>query len=75
MQSVRNKENPTDESTTCRFCGFFDPNFDEDALFMHFYKECPMVKFSNLIKFIIVNNMFQMQTDHRDIFSQLSSEK
>ena len=41
-------KNVTDESTTCRFCGFFNPDFDEDALFMHFYKECPMVIFFEL---------------------------
>lgn len=32
-----------DNASTCNLCGVFDPNFDEDSLLMHFYKDCPMV--------------------------------
>jgi hypothetical protein len=46
MKNKKNVDENLDadgDSTTCRFCGYFDPNFDENTYFMHLYKECPMV--------------------------------
>jgi hypothetical protein len=38
-----NKLNQGNEAS-CHLCGAFDPNFDEETILMHYYKECPMVK-------------------------------
>ena len=40
MNSINKGEN----EASCGFCGFFDPNFDENSLYMHCFKECPMVR-------------------------------
>jgi hypothetical protein len=37
------KKQPGQEESSCHLCGAFDPNFDEDTIMMHYYKECPMV--------------------------------
>jgi hypothetical protein len=31
------------EAQNCGLCGYFDADFDEDALQMHWFRECPMV--------------------------------
>ena len=37
------KKQPGQEESSCHLCGAFDPNFDEDTIMVHYYKECPMV--------------------------------
>ena len=32
-----------DNINSCVYCGHFDPNFDENDMMVHFYKDCPMV--------------------------------
>ena len=41
-QEFNSNMNPEDPHT-CTMCGHFDPNYDEDALQMHWFRECPMV--------------------------------
>ena len=33
-----------EDPTKCSYCGHYDPNFDQDALDLHQFKECPIVK-------------------------------
>jgi len=44
INMATNMNNYENNPASCGFCGFFDPNFDEDALYLHCYRECPMVK-------------------------------
>jgi centrosomal protein CEP104 len=39
MEAEMNGEE--DNPFTCQFCGRYDPNFTEDMLDMHYWKECP----------------------------------
>jgi centrosomal protein CEP104 len=43
--SIDNKITGNKDEASCHLCGAFDPNFDEDTILMHYYKECPMVLF------------------------------
>lgn len=37
------KKSTQDLSSTCSHCGMFDPDFDEESMLMHQFKECVMV--------------------------------
>jgi hypothetical protein len=47
-----------EEPASCGFCGLFNTNFDENALYLHYYRECPMVKLITLNN--IANFVFKM---------------
>ena len=32
-----------EDDQTCNFCGQYDANFNEDAIDIHYWKECPML--------------------------------
>ncbi len=37
------ENNNMNEAQNCGLCGHYDPDYDEDALQMHWFRECPMV--------------------------------
>ena len=63
MKKKNNNDDPNgDPDSCCNYCGLFDPDFDEDTLMMHQFKECPLV----YISFNLVTSMLQMQTNSRN---------
>jgi hypothetical protein len=46
---LEEENNNFNEEQNCGLCGHFDADFDEDALQMHWFRECPMVFKFNLV--------------------------
>eukprot|EP00743_Colponemidia_sp_Colp-15_P004277 GILK01004614.1.p1 GENE.GILK01004614.1~~GILK01004614.1.p1 ORF type:complete len:582 (-),score=111.33 GILK01004614.1:353-1981(-) len=41
--AVEQVEEDPDNEFTCQFCGKYDPNFNDENMDMHFWKDCPML--------------------------------
>ena len=64
---------------TCQFCNRYDPNFTDDLLDMHYWKECPVLTScrhcGQVVEIMCLHEHMTTECEHRDKFKKDNAGK
>ena len=80
IQSQSLEESTDDvDPFTCQFCGRYDPNFTEDSLDMHYWKECPVLTSCRMcgqvVEIMCLHEHMSTECEHKEKFKSENAGK